>query len=361
MPKIFLFILIIRSFLFAGTNNGLWVVRDALKKNTTPYKIVESAKKIGATKIFVQVFALGKRFYSPDTMSRGPKQKNILKNIIRNAHKSGIEVHAWLNCFFINGHHSLQKQRPEIYRQLKNSILFPFQKPGGDKGIFLYPGDKKYVGLLDMVIREMINNYHVDGIHLDYFRYPDYGIPLSIQARTDFKLQYYRDPLVVIQKSLSAQAENYRYYKHFVGLYRNFLRQRLTQTLVHIKQTVKAVSPSAMLSIAVKPDPVGARVKFLQPWEEWIRNGLCDFVAAMNYSKEPKRYQYNLKMIDRLGLHTKIMIGIAVHNISNRVVYERLKQIKNRNLYNFSLFSFNLLYGNRKLQNKIGRLINGND
>ncbi len=353
-----LFLIIIS--VHAEKNNALWVVRDALSQKNVGVRVVEAAKKMGINKLFVQVYALGREYYKTSPNTKPNQTNEALQTIIDEAHKNNMEVHAWLNCFFVYGTKHQPENREHIYWQAEGSILKPFRNAGGDKGVFLYPGDSLQQRALDKTIMEMILMYHVDGIHLDYFRYPDYEIPLSINARTDFKLKYFMDPEKILDKALMAKEGNYLYYKHFVILYRNFLSQKLTDALIHIKNTIKKTAPSVQLSIAVKPDPTTAKIKFLQPWESWLRNKYCDFVVAMNYSKEPGLFETNLRAIDRLKLADKIVIGIAVHNISKRVVLKRLNIIKNRNVYNFSLFSYNLLYQDKNLQNKIERLIHGN-
>jgi len=361
MRKAFYLILILTAAIWAKNKNGLWVVRYALFEKDAATNIISSAKRLGVSKLFVQVYALGQKYYTIDSMQAASTRKSVLKELVIQAHKNKIEVHAWINCFFIYGSKKLPTNKQHIYWQAKNSVLTPLLKTGGDKGIFLYPGSKRNMKALDSVVIEMIEKYNVDGIHLDYFRYPDYDVPLSRSARTDFKLKYFIDPFTILNQTSVTKQENFVYYKHFVSIYRNFLIKKLTDALIHINKTVKKISPTVQISVAVKPDPIASRVNYLQFWTKWLKSGSCDFVVAMNYSKNPDVFRYNLRMIDRLEQPSKIMIGIAAHNITSDMMYERLKQINHRNLYSFSLFSYKQLNLNKNLENKIGRLTNGNN
>ena len=102
---------------------------------------------------------------------------DALKAIIREAHKKGIRVHAWL-CDFTEGEDSpAYKEHPEW------AMLNPEGKPttsemlGKDrpyKIVWMCPNRRPgYVDrwLLPM-IEEILRNYNVDGIHHDYVRYP---------------------------------------------------------------------------------------------------------------------------------------------------------------------------------------------
>lgn len=88
--------------------------------------------------------------------------------VIDECHKRGMECHAWFVTFPVGtdksikeqGKLSVVKRRPELCKQFNGEWYL-------DPGL---PGTSDYI--LSMV-KEIVLNYDVDGIHFDYIRYPE--------------------------------------------------------------------------------------------------------------------------------------------------------------------------------------------
>lgn len=87
---------------------------------------------------------------------------------IEECHKRGMQLHAWIVTLPLGklshvrkmGRLSLRNRHPELCRVYKNSW---YMEPGE-------PGTADYLASL---VGEIVSGYDVDGIHLDYIRYPD--------------------------------------------------------------------------------------------------------------------------------------------------------------------------------------------
>lgn len=87
---------------------------------------------------------------------------------IEECHKRGMQLHAWIVTLPLGklahvrkaGRLSLRNRRPELCRVYKDSW---YMEPGE-------PGTAEYLATL---VGEIVSSYDVDGIHLDYIRYPD--------------------------------------------------------------------------------------------------------------------------------------------------------------------------------------------
>ncbi len=88
---------------------------------------------------------------------------------IDECHKRGMELHAWVVCIPIGtkerqakyGAASLTKKRPELVKTAK----------GGE--MFMIPGKPETADYIANICKEIVENYDVDGISLDYIRYPE--------------------------------------------------------------------------------------------------------------------------------------------------------------------------------------------
>lgn len=88
---------------------------------------------------------------------------------IDECHKRGMELHAWVVCIPIGtterqrgyGAASLVKKHKELVKTAK----------GGE--MFMIPGKPQTAEYIASICKEIVENYDVDGISLDYIRYPE--------------------------------------------------------------------------------------------------------------------------------------------------------------------------------------------
>ena len=144
---------------------GVWLwgatVREMGKDGAV--SVVRDLEKHGFTDIFLMVKgASGVVGYpSKVALSVVKSEQDPLPEIIAAAHKKKIKVHAW---YVINQDKVWAEKHPEeVMVHLKNGPL----KDGRISP--LAPGYQNYI---KEQVREIIDNYQVDGVHLDYIRYP---------------------------------------------------------------------------------------------------------------------------------------------------------------------------------------------
>ena len=91
-----------------------------------------------------------------------------LKFAIEECHKRGMEIHAWMVCIpagndrqvKLLGNQSVVKKKPAMCIHFKNAW-------------YLDPGNPETAKYLAAIAKEITMNYDIDGIHLDYIRYPE--------------------------------------------------------------------------------------------------------------------------------------------------------------------------------------------
>ena len=84
---------------------------------------------------------------------------------IDECHRRGMELHAWIVCIPIgkwNGYgcRQLRKRHPQIVRRI------------GEEA-FLDPENTATASYVSSICEEVTRRYDIDGIHLDYIRYPE--------------------------------------------------------------------------------------------------------------------------------------------------------------------------------------------
>jgi len=148
-------------------------------------KIIENVEKAGLNAIFLQVRPTADSFYKSEyfpwskflTGTQGKAPDNgfdPLEFWIEEAHKRGIELHAWINPYRITKK-TASEPKPEI-----SSLYYthPARKHPdwvvrySDNNLYFNPGIPEVRQLIVDSVLEIINNYEVDGIHFDDYFYP---------------------------------------------------------------------------------------------------------------------------------------------------------------------------------------------
>lgn len=176
---------------------GVWVAaisgnyprsksRDALSLKADCDFIVEECGRLGFNAIFFQVrpscdalynskifpwskWLTGQEGLAPDG-SFDP-----LAYFCEAAHKKNIALHAWINPYRIKAQKGqsldeLLETRPAL-RPLQKFML-----PASDGNFYLDPGEPRVRALILKGAKEILQNYPVDGLHLDDYFYPQAGI-----------------------------------------------------------------------------------------------------------------------------------------------------------------------------------------
>ena len=183
-----------------GEMRGVWVPyfdlfdstdtisEDDFKRNFD--NIIQTAKDNGINTLFVHVRSHCDAVYPSeifpysyvftDSSGRPPKY-DPLEYMVKTAHKAGLEFHAWINPFRVISDTSkteLSENSP-CYNWLNDNISENDRNVIICKGgIYLNPAKSEVRALIINGVRELVNNYNVDGVHLDDYFYmftePDY-------------------------------------------------------------------------------------------------------------------------------------------------------------------------------------------
>jgi len=172
---------------------GIWLSRFGWRTQEELVTAVNEITQSGFNAIFFQVRGTFDAFYQSslepwsDRLSGNLGQDpgwDPLQTVLTIAHANNVEVHAWMNTFpiwrgeeFPNSQgviHPLQRHPNWIVSDQDGSVM-----PLNPIYIFADPSIPSVRSHVAEVAQELTNRYDVDGIHLDYIRFPDpeYGDP----------------------------------------------------------------------------------------------------------------------------------------------------------------------------------------
>ncbi len=346
---------------------GLWIIRDELTSPQRIERILDIAEKGGFNTLFLQVRGRGYAFYRSSIVPRCPliaigdslmNEFDPLEFAAKKAHERGFKVHAWLNVLFTwsraeepeDSHHILLTN-PQWFmvgcdntRPLGNS----FEMVSGT-GWYLSPGIPEVRHYFTTIVREIIDNYDVDGIHLDYIRYPSEKFDFHPTVRIEYSKLYGIDPLQIVTSQTTVKAGNEQTTElntNTIGNWYEFRSQKVTQMVEAISQTIQQKKRSIMLSCAVKPQLDEAYVLFGQDWACWLNDGLVDFVCPMNYTNNIKillkNTRYAMSKVSKDGL----VVGLGAYMVDPDALSQQVAEVINLDVRGFTVFSSGILSEN---------------
>ena len=276
---------------------GLWVVRTNLTSPQSIRHVVDLAQKHHYNALFVQVRGRGDAFYQSTLEPRSeeldgtPVDFDPLGTLLPLAHHAGLQVHAWVNSCYVWGspkpprakNHIVNAHRDWLCRDAKGSFLMTQGKEC--EGAFLSPANPAARKHIHDVLLDLTRRYDIDGIHLDYIRYPNLTYDYSSAALQGFQQDLTPTLTPRQNRSLTIKARHDRlaYVHAFPGRFADFRRRQVTELVRSISQDVKAVKPWVVMSAAVFADSKDAYIVRGQDWKTWLRLGYLDAVAPMAY------------------------------------------------------------------------------
>lgn len=171
----------VRGAWLTTLNNIDWPSSPSLSEATLKQelvKILEFYVKTGINTVFFQIRPAGDAFYRSSyepwsvflTGNKGkvpPGNIDPLQLIIDEGHKRGIEIHAWINPFRI-----LYSPTPGEKREYLNYSIHPEWCVSYGKHIYYNPGIPEVREYTLEIIKDVVTNYDIDGIHFDDYFYP---------------------------------------------------------------------------------------------------------------------------------------------------------------------------------------------
>lgn len=284
---------------------SVWVLPWDISSEAAVQEVVEKAVENNQNELLVEVryradalFDTSRgadRYPNPEPRSYIIKEAGFdpLQSILQKAHASGLQVQAWVIVFNATPLDNSLLQQNYLYKNHRD--WFTTTQNGsrfnGNRqfGYFLDPGHPEVQDYLLDVIGNLAAGYpDLDGIHLDYIRYPE-----AIQG-------YHPVSVARYQEYCRNQGEI------------SFNEWRIMQVssfVEKVNQRIKSLNPRQRLSAAVFSDIADANVDYAQDWPDWLRRGIIDQAYPMAYATIYSSHQKQLERMKSLGMDDKIIIG----------------------------------------------------
>ncbi len=306
--------------LAGGGRRYLWVVRDGLQSARSIDSLLQRATLAGANGLVVQVVGRGEAYYSSDVLPPAEFRgvDDPLRYMVSRARPLGMEVHAWINAFLVwsapwrpaDSSHVVLAHPEWMMADREGRSTLDYGREEAERaglvGATLSPSEPRVREMLGSISQELVSGYDIDGIHLDYIRYPGSAFGFEPRSRALFTFHYGQDPLgggYPRRRMTGSAAEEWSRWRSAM----------VTETVETVSAAVRRVDPLAELSAAVIADPWAAEGSFSCPWRDWLRDGLLDLAFPMAYATDPQAAA-RLARLDTSVEADRVVYGIACYN-----------------------------------------------
>jgi uncharacterized lipoprotein YddW (UPF0748 family) len=209
--------------------------------------------------------------------------------------------------------------------------------PSGQTKPFYDPANPELRQYLLKLYEEIVTEYQVDGLQLDYIRYPfqdpaagrSYGYGKA--ARNQFQQLTGVDPMKITPSQTQLWQE-----------WTKFRTQQVDTFVSQVSQMLRQQRRNLILSVAVFPLPEYERIqKIQQHWEGWARQGNVDLVVPMTYAQDTVRFQTLAKpWIASTQLGSALLIpGIRLLSLPTLGAFDQLQLVRDLPVSGYALFA----------------------
>jgi uncharacterized lipoprotein YddW (UPF0748 family) len=361
---------------------GVWL-RPMETTPETVQAVIDQLKVLGIQDIFLETYYQGKTIYPSGVMKQyqlaeqHPRfaKQDPLKVWLTVAHQNNMRLHVWFQTYMAgNQLENAEKYGPILTRypqwsniqwmalqepdKLPDAKITPVASPLEEGHYFLDPANPEVSQFLLALLNELVKNYEIDGVNLDYIRYPasltvtsgdyrqsNWGYSaiarkrfqdelLQVQKQTQLK-EKMKEPIQVALptkkvegKAVSAWDPVYLTVQD--PLWRRWIQWRQAQVTHFVGQAsakIRALNPRIAITAVVFP-PADAQLAWkLQDWPSWVEKGYLDALTPIGLNPSPDGMYQNALTLKKLS-KGKVPIYSGIFGAYNRLTpLETMQQV----------------------------------
>lgn len=300
-------------------------------------QIVDNAKDLGANMLLWLVKArmadTAPALWYPSEIGLSHEacyEYDSFGDVVKMSHDAGIEVHAYFSVFTEGDikAETVRGKKPPLAEHPEWAVV----DRKGRRSEFVCASHVGYREYLGSLIQEVIDKYPVDGINLDFIRYPRSACfcdncKKNIKERFDLTVDQTVD-LFSGEGFDSLSPNELAVALDKIGSVINYYNQNVHETVEYIHGIVKKNSPKIKLSAAVFPNP---RIAPSQVYCDWVGfSQFLDFVCPMVYWYSPEYYRETVARLQGLMREgTKLYPGISALGVQHPLGGENVNYLPN--------------------------------
>jgi uncharacterized lipoprotein YddW (UPF0748 family) len=343
--------------------------------------LLEDARALGVTDLFVQVYRGGRAWFDSSLADPGPygstwrvgegAASDAFSALIERAHGQGLRVHAWVNVLSLSSNadapilRDLGPAAAAVDQKGRSILDYPlFEVPEPDRryyrmgtpALWLDPAASGVSERLAATFAELVERYPaLDGLHLDYIRYPD-ALPFSPSTRFGVGLSFgfgegsrgRFEAETGLRAPFGSSLVN-------GDRWDDWRRSQLTGLVRRIADAARSMRPEVAVSAAVLADVERGYLVDFQDWIGWLDQGLLDFAVPMLYTRDQRLLRYGVEEMSGLAAERAIWVGLGswLFSASPEKAVEQLSEVAKHERLGSALFSWDSIRESPELRDAL--------
>jgi uncharacterized lipoprotein YddW (UPF0748 family) len=337
---------------------AMWVVRTSMVSPQSIERAVELAQAYGFNTLFAQVRGRGDAYYRSsyepraEALARQPEHFDPLGYLLKQAQSAGLMVHAWLNVYYVWSQPQPPRTRLHVVSRAAQWVArdmrqrYQMTTAGRVEGIYLCPGNPEVRTHLLKVFGEVAQRYPtLDGIHLDYVRYPYAGYCYCAVCRARFRAAVAPQLSESQRRALDRQSVRnpLAWIQAFPSEWDDWRREQVSAFVQAFARQSRQINPNLILSAAVYPHPLNAYRDKLQHWTLWLRRDWLDTVLPMAYDTDTGAVIHRMRLAIQAAEGRPVIGGIGAWRISPDSTINKIHALRRLGARGFCLFSYDAI------------------
>lgn len=335
-------------------NRAVWYAPTE-KSEADVRRTIELIKSLNINALYIETWRSGQTNYKTKLDLTFHESTyagfDVLEAFVRLGHENGIEIHAWVHDFFVGtDYHKKVKGHvlnvhPEWALETRSgSVLNPTEY---GNFMFLNPYKRECRDLLLSVYREILENYDVDGLHLDYIRFPE---PNS----TNEDWGYNDDIIAGFQAEYNTTIDPHQI-KSGHSMWNNWCKFRediITSFVGEVYNLIQEINPNIWLSAAIYPNMNATPKTIFQNFVPWVENGWMDEIFAMSYASSANTViDISSNFLNTINGKCFYSAGIGAFAQYGDVSYmEQIERLRDTTAVGTNIFSLASVNGNSLME-----------
>jgi uncharacterized lipoprotein YddW (UPF0748 family) len=306
--------------------------------------LLHKLDKAGINIVYLETVNAGYPIYPSSLVKQNPLIQgwDPLKVAVEEGRRLGMEVHAWVWCFAVgNQKHNAVLNVSDGYAgpvlvekglmsealRMSNGGLVPHKQTE----FWLSPASPKARQFLQELFSEIVTHYDVDGVHLDYIRYPFQRTGTHMGYEAVGRQRFESETGMLLGSADEYTMKAWAAWKSY----------QVSSFVRDVSQSLKRIRPDLKLSAAVFPMRRPDRIMAIQQdWETWVDKGWIDTLSPMSYTTSPNELQSQIeKLTNASERQVLIYPGIAILKMDTLSLLNMLDAARRKGSMGSTLFA----------------------
>lgn len=325
---------------------ALWLDRGTIVAMKTPSdmnKLFDKIAEAGINIVYLETINAGYPIYPSKYIVQNPLINGYdpLEVAIKAAHSHDIELHAWTWIFAVGNtrHNALINQPasfpgPIISNNFFDGALLGVNGnllPANQPEYWLNPANPSVQDFITKVLEEIVTKYNVDGIQLDYIRYPFQG------GQNQMGFDFVGKELFEKETGYTLDCLN----SETMDAWKTWKAQKVSDFVKNISTRLRTINPHLQISAAVYSGDRSKRLSTIQQdWETWVDNGWIDTLSPMSYATNTDKLTDLAGYVQETSQNKALIYpGLAIRQLDTAAFLEQLDKVRSLGMVGSTLFA----------------------